>query len=104
MKISTGGNLESRGYFIRLFVAGDELNSKMAKDNLQKFCGTHIDGPCEIEVVDVLESYTTALENNIFITPALVIVAPEPAVTIFGDLSDTGELAKALRLGTLNDG
>jgi len=71
----------------------------MAKDNLRELCGSRIHEPCEIEIVDVFESFQIALENNIFLTPALVKVSPEPAVTIFGDLSDAGEVLKALRLG-----
>ena len=94
------GNPEGHGYIFRVFVAGDEPNSKIATENLRKICESRIDGRhFRIEVVNVLESYMTALENNIFITPALIMVSPEPAVTIFGDLSNTKEIIKALRLG-----
>jgi circadian clock protein KaiB len=89
---------EGKGPVFRLFVAGDEPHSRAAKDNLRRLSESHIHAPCKIEIVDVLESYQTALENNIFLTPALIMVSPAPAVTIFGDLSDTQEVIKALGL------
>ena len=99
MKDTPSQNSEGKGYIFRLFVAGDEPHSKTARENIRKLCESRIDEACEIEVVDVLESYKAALENNIFLTPALIMVSPAPAVTIFGDLSDTQEVIKALGLG-----
>jgi len=98
MNISPDAKPEGKGFIFRLFVADDEPHSKRAKDNLRKLCGSRINESCEIEILDVFESYKIALENNIFVTPALMKVSPSPAVTIFGDLSDTGEVIKALHL------
>jgi circadian clock protein KaiB len=98
MKASPGARSKGKGFMFRLFVAGSEFHSKMAKDNLTKLCQAHINVPYQIETVDVLESHQTALENNIFLTPALIRVSPAPAITIFGDLSDTEEVIKALGL------
>jgi len=83
----------------RLFVACDEANSRRAKANLKELCQSRIDKACEIEIVDVLQSFKIALENNIYLTPALVKVFPEPRVIIFGDLSDAEAVLKALQLG-----
>jgi hypothetical protein len=52
--------------------------------------------------VDVFESYQAALEHNIFLTPALIIQTPAEKLTVFGNLNDTAELVKALRLGEEN--
>jgi circadian clock protein KaiB len=87
-----------KGFIFRLFVAGDESHSKMAVQNLKRLCETRLDGSYEIEIVDVLQSYEIAIDQNIFLTPALVLVSPEPAVTVFGDLSDTAEVSRILRL------
>ena len=99
MKDTPSQNPEGKGLIFRLFVAGDEPHSKTAKENIRKLCESRIDKAYEIEVVDVLKSYKAALKNNIFLTPALIMVSPAPAVTIFGDLSDTQEVIKALGLG-----
>jgi len=90
---------DGQHYVFRLFVAGDEQHSRRAQENLKTICDERIAQPCEIEIVDVLESYQLALENKIFLTPALVMMAPSPTVTIFGNLSDTEEVVRSLRLG-----
>jgi circadian clock protein KaiB len=75
-------------YHFRLFVAGDEPNSKLARENLTKLCRQHLKGDYELEVVDVLEDFQAALENNVLITPTLVV----------GTLSDTEKVLAALGL------
>jgi circadian clock protein KaiB len=97
MKLSNKAKSEEKGVTFRLFVTGDEPLSTRAEENLKKFCAVHLKESFEIEVVDVLKSFEMALENKIFLTPALVKSSPEPAVTIFGDLSDTNELIRLLR-------
>jgi circadian clock protein KaiB len=99
MDTSSEAKPKGKGFVFRLFVAGDEPHSKTAKANLKKLSESRINESCEIEIVDVLKSFKIALENNVFLTPALVMTSPPPAVTIFGDLSDTEEVIKALRLG-----
>ena len=81
MKDTPSQDSEGKGFIFRLFVAGDEQHSKTARKNIRKLCESRIDEAYEIEVVDVLKSYKAALENNIFLTPALIMVSPAPAVT-----------------------
>jgi KaiC/GvpD/RAD55 family RecA-like ATPase len=45
-----------------------------------------------------LVSLEQAGKQGIFLTPALIKVSPQPRTTIFGDLSNTREVLKALRL------
>lgn len=99
MKQSSEEDSVANGYLFQLFVAGAEPNSATARKNLQRIRETHIKTECEVEVIDVLESYSLALERNIYLTPALIMVSPEPSVTVFGDLSDTDAVITALRLG-----
>lgn len=99
MKKSSAAEPKNKGFVFRLFVAGAELHSMKAKENLEKLCASRIREPFEIEIVDVLESYKVALENKIFLTPALIMVSPAPAVTIFGNLNETEKVIRALRLG-----
>jgi circadian clock protein KaiB len=85
-------------YILRLFMADDEPNSKQARENLHRLQKTHLKGRCKKEFVDVLDDFQTALENNVLITPCLVLVSPLPKATIFGNLSDTKTLLVTLRL------
>src|SRR5215204_2892827 len=85
-------------YLLRLFVVGDGPNSKLADSNLRSLCREHLDGRCTIETIDVEKNFPAALENNILITPALILVAPLPKVVVLGNLSDRQKVLLALRL------
>lgn len=85
-------------YLLRLFVVGDGTNSKLAEANLRNLCREHLDGRCTIETIDVEKNFEAALQHNILITPALVLVAPLPKVTVLGNLSDRPKVLLALRL------
>ena len=91
-------NTKSGGYVFRLFVAGDEPHSRSAKDNLRYLCESIIKAPCKIEIVDVLKDFDLAMEHNIFLTPALIILSSAQPVIVFGDLSNTQDLIKFLGL------
>ena len=80
-----------------LFVAGQEPNSVLAEQNLRRLCQEHLPGRHAIEVVDVFQNIDIAFKNNIIITPTLIKVAPDPTVTIFGNLCDSQKLMHVLR-------
>lgn len=85
-------------YILRLFMADNEPNSKQARENLNRLQETHLKMAHKKEFVDVLEDFQTALENNVLITPCLILVSPLPRVTVFGNLNDTKRVVAALRL------
>lgn len=85
-------------YHFCLFVAGDEPNSKLARENLLRLCDQHLHGNHRVEVVDVLENFQAALDNNVLITPTLLVTSPQPPVMVVGTLSDTEKVLAALRL------
>jgi circadian clock protein KaiB len=89
-----GGGL----YVFRLFVAGKESNSMLARGNLARLCEEHLKGCYEIETVNVLKDAATAHKNNVLVTPTLILIKPYPKVTVFGNLSDTRRVLAALRL------
>lgn len=80
----------------RLYVAGDALNSALARSNLTALCRTQLVGRHEIEIVDVFRDPKRALADAIFMTPALVKLAPLPVRTIVGTLSQTAIVVQAL--------
>ena len=85
-------------YLLRLFVVGNGPNSQQALSNLRRLCQRHLQGRCTIETVDVVKDFAAAVQDNILITPTLVLVAPLPRVTILGNLSDHPKVLLALRL------
>jgi circadian clock protein KaiB len=88
----------SETYVFRLFVVGNESNSTQARENLAQLCEEHLKGRYQIETVDVLKDAATAHENNVLVTPTLILIKPVPKVTVFGNLSDTRQVLAALRL------
>ncbi len=84
----------------RLYVAGDALNSIQAIANLAALCRVHLPGRHEIEIVDVFKDPGRALAEGIFMTPALIKLAPFPIRKIVGSLSQTRTLLQALGLET----
>ena len=84
-------------YHFRLFVAGDEANSRLAERNLRALCGEHLPNRHRIEVVNVLEDSEAALAAHVMVVPAVVVTAPRP-VTLFGTLADKNAVLAALAL------
>ena len=85
-------------YLLRLFMAGNGPNSQKALANLRRLCQEHLKGRCTIETVDVAKDFQAAVRDNILVTPALILVAPPPRVTVLGNLSDLPKVLAALRL------
>lgn len=77
----------TEAYHLRLFVAGDEVNSVQARRNLDEILGEHVRGECRVEIIDVFEDFTEAIAENILVTPALIVDKPKRAV-VFGNLED----------------
>ena len=82
----------------RLYVAGNAPNSVEALNNLHQICDRHLPDRHEIEVVDVTRLPRRALADGIFMTPALVRVAPAPGRRIIGTLRETDTVLQALGL------
>jgi circadian clock protein KaiB len=85
-------------YVLWLFVAGDEMNSRQARQHLTQLCEQYLNGCCHIVIHDVLQDFQIALDNHIVVTPTLIRVIPLPRVTIFGNLSNTARVLAALGL------
>lgn len=83
---------------LRLYVAGQLARSAEAIANLRALCGDPAEPVATLEIVDVLQDPARALQDGIIVTPALVRLAPGPAVRILGTLSDTALVRAALGL------
>ena len=83
---------------LRLYVAGDALNSVRAAANLAALCRTHLPDRHTIEIVDVYREPQRALADGILMTPTLLKLAPSPGRRIVGTLSQTQTVLEALGL------
>jgi len=76
-------------FLLRLYVAGQTGKSIAAFANLKRICEEQLKGRYEIEVIDLLENPSLAMEDQIVAIPTLVRKLPPPIRKIIGDLSDT---------------
>jgi circadian clock protein KaiB len=74
-------------YRLRLFIAGSEPNSLIAQRNITEICSTYFDKDYELVIIDVFEDFKVALEENIVVTPTLIVDRPEK-MRIHGNLQD----------------
>ncbi len=89
----------------RLYLAGNTPNSAEAKVNLAAMCRRHLPGRYNIEVIDVVRNPNRALTDGVYMTPALIKLAPSPVRMIVGTLSQSDSLLKALGLSdAIDDG
>jgi circadian clock protein KaiB len=91
-------NAAGKTYLFFLFVYGSEPKSALARENLEEICHQYLRDHCKIKIIDVIEDFETALEHNIYVTPALIMMSPMPRVAIFGSLSDKEKVLIALHL------
>jgi protein-disulfide isomerase len=78
-------------------VVGDEANSVIAKENLHNICAEYLrDGTCTVTIVDLQDDFQAALDNNVLVTPTLLVEGPRGRVTIVGNLSDIDRILLTL--------
>ncbi len=95
---AAGEPAASAKYQLRLYVAGNEPNSAIAREALDKICSTYLQNSWRVETIDVLKDFHPAVEERILVTPALVVVEPGPRSVVFGNLTDTKKVLAALKV------
>lgn len=92
--------LESNGqkYVLRLYVTGATSRSRRAILNINAICEEHLEGKCNLEIVDILQKPALAREAQIVAAPTLIKLQPLPLRRIIGDLSDTERVLAGLGL------
>lgn len=88
-------------WMLRLYVAGQTPKCITAFANLKKLCHEHLEGKCEIEVVDLLVHPELAKGDQILALPTLVRKLPEPIKKIIGDLSNTEKVLVGLDIQSI---
>jgi len=81
-----------------LFVAGEETNSRRAKENLARLCSEVLNKDYELDIIDVFEDFQAAMEHHVMVTPTLIVTDPPPGLRILGDLRDEERLHAILAL------
>jgi len=89
----TGGAI-----ILRLYVAGGDARSVEARRICEQVVRLCRPGPCNLEIVDVLEDPAQAERDRVLATPMLVRLEPPPLVRLIGGLWSTEFVTEALQL------
>ena len=85
-------------FMLRLYVAGTTPRSLRAIQDAQTLCETHLAGQFTLEVIDIYQRPTLAIDEQIIAVPTLVRRLPEPLRKLVGDLSDSERVLIGLDL------
>lgn len=94
-------NAEERGgdrHILELYVAGDNVSSRRAIDNLNEIISHMAIRPDEVVVIDVRRDPEAARSREIFATPSLISIRAGRRLLIAGDLSDRDAVVQRLSL------
>jgi circadian clock protein KaiB len=93
------GLAPSAPWQLRLYVNGrTSLRTIVTLQNLTELCDKYLPGQYELEVVDLVEDFARAREDNVMALPTLVRRSPGPVRKIIGELSNTDQVLTALGL------
>jgi len=84
-------------YALTLFITGVTPRSMRAVTNLRSFCENHLDGTCDLEIVDLYEHPERAQPANVVVSPTLIRHQPKPVRLLIGDMSDTARLSAVVK-------
>ncbi len=81
------GDLADR-YELRLYIAGTNLNSARAIENVRRLCKRLRPSRCDLDIIDLYQQPGLAKRDDVVAAPALIKLSPLPRRIFVGDLSD----------------
>ncbi len=85
-------------YVLRLYVTGMTAKSKLAIQNIKKICEDHLQGRCDLEVIDIYREPVLAKGDQIIATPTLIKKLPVPLRKFIGNMAETEKILLGLDL------
>ena len=82
---------------LRLYVTGQTPGAERAIATLEEVL-KEFEGRLQVEVIDVLEDPISALNDDVYATPTVFRISPEPVRRLFGDLSRKETIINGLGL------
>jgi circadian clock protein KaiB len=82
---------------LRLYVTGQTPSAERAIATLEDL-RKDFDGRVSVQIIDVLEDPVSALNDDVYATPTVFRITPEPVRRLFGDLSRKEALIVGLGL------
>jgi circadian clock protein KaiB len=85
-------------FVLRLYVTGMTPRSTRAISAVRALCEDLLQGRYELEIIDVYQQPALIRNQQIFATPTLVKLGPEPERRMIGDMSNRARLLSGLGL------
>jgi len=99
---SSANKVSKSSVELRLYVSGRTSKSLHAISNLRAICREHLHNRYRIEVIDLSENPSLAMDYQIIVTPTLIRTLPVSMRKIVGDLSDTERVLVGLEIQTVD--
>jgi circadian clock protein KaiB len=90
--------VDSSGYNLRLYIAGQTPRSIAAVCNLRKLCETYLSGRYRLDVIDLMEEPRRAQRDRIVAVPTLVRRFPGAIARMTGDFSNSERVLTRLKI------
>lgn len=85
-------------YVLQLFITGILPNSVRAVKNVKAICEKHLPGRYDLEIVDIYQQPSLALQEEIIAVPVLIKKSPLPEERMIGDFSDVDMVLMVLNI------
>jgi circadian clock protein KaiB len=80
-------NKKTEQYVLRLYVAGNNIRSQTAVENVKKICEDYLAGRYELEVIDIYTDKSKDPVDLVLAAPTLIKKLPLPLRRIIGDMT-----------------
>jgi circadian clock protein KaiB len=89
---------DAQQYVLRLYVTGMTPRSTRAISAVRAICEEFLAGRFDLEIIDVYQQPALIRDEQIFATPTLVKIGPEPERRMIGDMSNRARVIAGLGL------
>ncbi len=74
-------------YVLRLYIAGNNLRSRIAVENVKKICEENLKGRYELEIIDIYQDRSKNPVDLVLAAPTLIKKLPLPLRRVIGDMT-----------------
>jgi circadian clock protein KaiB len=74
-------------YVLRLYIAGNNLRSQIAVENVKKICEENLKGRYDLEIIDIYQDRSKNPVDLVLAAPTLIKKLPLPLRRVIGDMT-----------------
>jgi circadian clock protein KaiB len=80
-------NKKNEHYVLRLYIAGNNLRSQIAVENVKKICEENLKGRYDLEIIDIYQDRSKNPVDLVLAAPTLIKKLPLPLRRVIGDMT-----------------